>query len=121
MGAHNVKFADIENQVNPELQDKLHRAQDEVNEKKAQVEGLEELVRKAVSALKNNKETLPPLRRKCGLRTKATALTLNVTVTKVRSAVQHLENNGFEVLRGAKRETHKSSGKCAYTIPDVHL
>ena len=51
-----LKFEDLESQVNPELQDKLHRAQDEVNEKKDQVRGLKELITKAESALEADRK-----------------------------------------------------------------
>lgn len=53
-----LKFDNIESHVDLDLQDKLHRAQDAVNEKKAQVESLEELVRKAKSTLETDSESL---------------------------------------------------------------
>lgn len=53
-----LKFEDMDQHINADLQEKLHRAQDEVNDKEAQIEGLKGLVSKAKSALDVDRKAL---------------------------------------------------------------
>jgi len=49
------------------------------------------------------------------------AKTLRIDVTKVRSAVQGLERNGFEVLRGELRDAYAASGGRVPYVPNARL
>lgn len=51
----------------------------------------------------------------------AIAKSLRMDVTKVRSATQGLERNGFEVLRGDLRDAYSASGGRVPYVPKVRL
>jgi len=58
MGRNMLRFEDIERHINPELQAKLHRAQDAVAERQDQLASLQEVVSKAESALETDRVRL---------------------------------------------------------------
>lgn len=49
------------------------------------------------------------------------ASALNIKVTKVRSAVQHLEKYGFDVMRGERRDTFAASQGRSTQVPRVRV
>jgi peptidoglycan hydrolase CwlO-like protein len=61
----NVK--DIDNLIDPNLQARLHRAQDAVTEKREQISGLQEVIGRARSALETDRATLPKAEEKLRL------------------------------------------------------
>lgn len=105
-----LKFENIESQVDHDLQAKLHRAQDTVNEKKAEVDGLEELVRKAKSALDADRANLVQAEEAIRTAHKGSGANADAISAAMKAARETKGNITAKVQQGEERIADLSQG-----------